>query len=176
MALDSKSKGGPAKKDPKKAEAAPPVLVYTLLEEAQVVLFPEGTTREEVLAQLNSALCASKGLGDPGPWLSSVIEREKGISTTLDTGLSLPHARTAQAKDFMAALGLVPKGLPDPQQPDITVRAVLLFFSPSDAGFFQRHLQFLRHVATLFQPGLIDQLVDCRTPREVLAALRARET
>jgi nitrogen PTS system EIIA component len=153
-----------------------PVVLYQLLDEQLIVRFPEAKSKEPIVRQLTAALATRLGRENSDACLAKVMEREKGISTTLDTGLSLPHARLDDVKGFAAILGLVPKGLPDPQQPELTIKLVLLFFSTNDPAYFKMHLQFLRHVATLFQPAFIEQLLACPEPRDVLAALRAKET
>jgi PTS system nitrogen regulatory IIA component len=153
-----------------------PVALYSLLDEGLVVRDSDAQSKDELVRRLALGLGKRVGLAAPDAALAKVLERESGISTTLDTGLSLPHARLDAMKSFAATLALLPKGLPDPQQPDLSIRAVLLFFSPNEPAFFQKHLQFLRHVATLFQPAFIDQLLACPGPKEVIEALKAKES
>ena len=45
--------------------------------------------------------------------LSSVLKREQGISTTLDTGLSIPHARIEDLEAFQAAAAVLPNPIKD---------------------------------------------------------------
>ena len=153
-----------------------PVALHSLLDEKLVVRLPDLKSKDEAVRKLALELARRVGLADPDAALAKVMERENGISTTLDTGLSLPHARLDGIKAFGAILGLLPNGLDDPQQPDLKIRVMLLFFSPNDPAFFQKHLQFLRHVATLFQPAFIDQLMKASTPKAALETLRARES
>jgi PTS system nitrogen regulatory IIA component len=153
-----------------------PVALYSLLDAGLVVRDSVAPAKEDLVRRLALELSRRVGLAAPEAALSKVLERETGISTTLDTGLSLPHARLDAMKGFAAILALLPKGLPDPQQPDLQIRTVLLFFSPTEPAFFHKHLQFLRHVATLFQPAFIDQLIACRTSLEVIEALKAKES
>ena len=153
-----------------------PVALYTLLDEGLIQRVAEPGSKEELVRRLGVQLSQKAGLADGDSAIAKILEREAGISTTLDTGLSLPHARLDGLKGFAAVLALLPRGLPDPQQPELTIKAMLLFFSPNDSAFFQKHLQFLRHVATLFQPAFIDQLLACRNSKEVLEALKAKES
>jgi nitrogen PTS system EIIA component len=166
------------KKDPGQGAARPnqpqAVSIPELLD-AKAILFPAaGADKAAVLEQLVKAACAAHGLGDAEAYLARVREREEGISTTLDTGLSLPHARVDGLEDVAAALAVCPQGLRDPKQPDVPVRAMFLFFSPNRQDAFTRHLQVLRGVSTLFQPAVIEALCGLKTPAEVLALLSAK--
>lgn len=149
--------------------------ISALLREEAVLLAPPGLDKAAVLEAVVGALCRAHGLGEPAPLLACVREREQGISTTLDSGLSLPHARIDGIERVAAALAIAPHGLRDPKQPDVKVRAMFLFFSPNRPEAFTRHLQLLRGVSTLFQSALISELCALKTPAHILARLRAAE-
>ena len=135
---------------------------------------PAGSTRT-ASSLSRQRPCAKTGLGPHESFLAKVLEREQGISTTLDTGLAVPHARMDNLPDICAVLGLVPQGLRDPKQADLTIRAVFLFFSPNRQEAFTQHLHLLRGVSQLFQPELIDAILRDPAPDAVLAAIRDKE-
>jgi mannitol/fructose-specific phosphotransferase system IIA component (Ntr-type) len=155
--------------------AAPPVSVSDLLGEDVIVLAPQDASKEALIADLAGRLCAKLSLADPGPIVAKVLERERGISTTLDTGASLPHARVDGITKIAAALAVIPGGLKDFTQPEVPIRVVFLFFSPNQKEFFSAHLQLLRAVAGLLQPAFIDALEKAATPKAVLELVRAAE-
>lgn len=167
------------------APAAPPpsppvplaknVSISRLLDETLIVPVPSGLTKEQLIEFLVTRLCERRGLGDPRPFLDKVLEREQGISTTLDTGLAVPHARMDNLKAIAAVLGLVPDGMPDPKQPDLVIRAMFLFFSPNRQEAFTQHLHLLRGVSALFQPAFIDELLKAASPAAALKLVAARE-
>lgn len=141
-----------------------------------VVLFPaEGMDKNAVLDRLAAAVCKKAGFSDYLPYLSKVQEREGGISTTLDTGLSLPHARMDSIPGIMAGLAVLKKPVPDPKQTDLSIRVMFLFFSPNKTEAFPLHLQLLRGVSSLFQPAVIDQLVAAPSPAAALELVRKLE-
>ena len=141
-----------------------------------VVLFPaEGMDKNAVLDRLAAAVCKKAGIADHLPFLSKVLEREGGISTTLDTGLSLPHARLDGIPAIMAGMAVLKKPVPDPKQTDLSIRVMFLFFSPNKPEAFPLHLQLLRGVSSLFQPAAIDQLTAAPTPAAVLELVRKLE-
>jgi len=124
---------------------------------------------------LAGRVCERHGLGDPAPFLAKVREREQGISTTLDTGLALPHARVDGLPSVVAGLAVSSSGISDPRQPDATIRAMFMFFSPNRQDAFSQHLQVLRSVSTLFDAALIDAVCRASTPEAILSVLRAKE-
>ncbi len=161
--------------------AAPParpksLSIGRLLREDMIVQPPSGLDKDGLVAFLVKTLCEKAGLGAPEPFLAKVLEREGGISTTLDTGLAVPHARMDGLVDIAAILGLIPGGLPDPKQTDLTIRAVFLFFSPNRQEAFTQHLHLLRGVSTLFQPGFIEAALRDPSPAAVLKLIRDKES
>jgi len=164
-------KANPGTKVPAAAAAIP---ISKLLTEELILFFPEAKEKSQVIDKLVNKLAKARGLGDPAPLLREVLRREQGISTTLDTGLSLPHARV-DVPDIAVILGLTPQGIPDPKQPDMTIRAMFLFFSPSRQEAFTRHLHLLRSVASLFQPAFIEQLLAAAAPAKALELIRKQE-
>lgn len=143
---------------------------------ADVILFPAASEdKAAVLRALSAAVCRRAGLADPEPLLAKVQERERGISTTLDTGLSLPHARVDGIDGILAGMAVLKTPIPDSKQADLAIRVVFLFFSPNKPEAFPLHLQLLRGVSSLFQPALIDRLAAAASPAEALALVRALE-
>lgn len=158
------------------AARAPKGLRISSLLSTDVVLFPpEGREKAAVLEDLVSAVCRRAGLADGGPFLAKVLEREGGISTTLDTGLSLPHARMDGIDGILAGMAVLRKPIPDPKQGDLLIRVVFLFFSPNRQDSFALHLQLLRGVSSLFQPSLIDQLAAASGPVAALELVKKLE-
>jgi len=152
------------------------VAISGILTPDVVLQAPSAVGKDELIALLVNRLCERRNLGAPAPFLAKVLERERGISTTLDTGLSLPHARVDSLTNIVAALALVPQGLVDPNAGDLTIKLMFLFFSSSSAPMLPLHLQLLRGVASLFQPPLIAAVAAAPDPAAALAIIRKVET
>ncbi|MFA6317227.1 MAG: PTS sugar transporter subunit IIA [Elusimicrobiota bacterium] len=165
------------------------VRVSSILSEDVISIVAAPAEKGSLLEAMVRGLCEKKGLGDPAPFLAKVFERENGISTTLDCGLSLPHnPRTPREpgapagtdplsvlSNIFAALTVIPSGMTDPKEKDISINVVFLFLSPDRSEFLPVHLQFLRTVAGLFKPSLIAELVKAPTPAAVLETIRKAE-
>jgi PTS system nitrogen regulatory IIA component len=169
---------GPEKLSDKAAALVRPkgIAISNILNEDVVVKAPPGVGKNELIEILVTRLCERRALGSPKPFLAKVLEREQGISTTLDTGLSLPHARVDSIDSLVAALALVPQGIADPKAGDLTIKLMFLFFSSSKPAMLPLHLQLLRGVASLFQPKIIADLAGAAAPAAVLAIIRQAET
>lgn len=164
-----------AKTAPTSGRSAKGLKVFALLSEDVVLMPGDGLDKNAVLDRLAAAVCKKAGIADHLPFLAKVLEREQGISTTLDTGLSLPHARLDGIPAIMAGLAVLKSPVPDPKQPDLSIRVMFLFFSPNKPDAFPLHLQLLRGVSSLFQPAVIDQLVAAPTPAAALELVRKLE-
>lgn len=160
----------PAASRPKAAK------VSSFLTEDLILVPAKQADKGALLEALVRLVCDKKGISEVGTVLANVQEREQGISTTLDTGLSLPHVRLDNLGQIVAALALIPQGIPDPKQADLTIRAMFLFFSPNKPEFFPQHLQVLRAVSSLFQPDAIDRLTAAPSPAAALELLKKLET
>lgn len=164
----------PPGKAPKGKSKTP---ISQLLSEDVILVAKAGQDKHCLLEGLVGALCAKNGFSNRSALLSKVVEREKSVSTTLDTGLSLPHARLDSISQIVAAMALVPQGIPDPQKnsADMIIRVMFLFFSPDKSEFIQPHLKMLREVSFFFQPELIEQLAQAPTPAAALELIRNKE-
>ncbi|MBI4346162.1 MAG: PTS sugar transporter subunit IIA [Elusimicrobia bacterium] len=173
---EKKDSAAPNPGQPAVAVSPKGISIGKLLTDELVVFLPEVKEKNQAIDRLVARLCATRKLGDPAPMLRKVLDREQGISTTLDTGLSLPHARVDDVQEISTILGLLPQGIPDPKQPELKIRAIFLFFSPNRQEAFTRHLHLLRTVSALFQPAFIDQLLAAGTPAKALEAIRKQES
>jgi len=177
-----KKKEGVPIRPPKAANPRPPGNVPKpgggisgLLSEDLIVISPPKLGKEKLIELLVRKLCERRSLGKPGPFLDKVLEREQGVSTTLDTGLAVPHARVDGLPSVAAILGLIPQGLPDPKQPDLMIRVMFLFLSPNRQEVFTEHLHLLRGVSTLFQTPFIESILKAPTPAAALEFIRSKE-
>jgi len=146
-----------------------------LLSEELIIISPPKLGKEKLIELLIRKLCERRSLGKPGPFMAKVLEREQGVSTTLDTGLAVPHARVDSLPEVAAILGLIPQGLADPKQPDLMIRVMFLFLSPNRQEVFTEHLHLLRGVSTLFQPAFIEDVLKASTPAAALELIRGKE-
>lgn len=145
--------------------------ISSLLPSDRIFLVEGKPAKAEVIGRLTQAVCRGADNLDASDVLAQVLKREEGISTTLDTGLSIPHARLEELDGFKAALAVLPQGIEDPSGPHLEIKAMFLFLSPAKQAFFQQHLQVLASLAEVFKPDFIAELTTCKDAKEVAAKI-----
>lgn len=146
----------------------PSVRIKDLLQPKRVVIVKSALSKESLIGRLVSLIAKDYPKLDKDVVLDKVIQREQGISTTLDTGISIPHARIDEIKDFLVALAIIPAGIRETSGQSAEIKAMFLFLSPLDTAFFQRHLKLLALLSSTFQPDFINQLCQLKTPRQII--------
>jgi PTS system nitrogen regulatory IIA component len=146
----------------------PSVRIKDLLEPRRVIIVKGAKGKESIIAKLVSFIARDYPKLEKDVILDKVLKREQGISTTLDTGISIPHARIDEIKDFVVALALIPNGLRETSGQSVEIKAMFLFLSPSDTAFFQKHLKLLAILSSTFQPEFIEKLCRLKTPRQII--------
>lgn len=172
MALWSRKKPDPAESVGRSSLAS--AQISHLLTEETILRASPNAEKGVLIKSLIARICESHNLPNQEEFVVKILEREQGINTTLDTGLSIPHARVDDLSELVAGLALVPQGLNDPRQPSSMIRLVFLFLSPNKREFYPQHLQVLRKVASLFQSDFIEAL-NLLSTTEALKLIRSKE-
>ncbi|MFA6584535.1 MAG: PTS sugar transporter subunit IIA [Elusimicrobiaceae bacterium] len=147
------------------------VNIKNLLKLERVLIINEHIEKPDLIAKLIGKITADYPSLDAEFLIQKITQREQGISTTLDTGLSIPHARIEGIDNFIIALAVISEGVIDPASPGAPIKVMMLFLSPADASFFQKHLQLLSILSSKFQPEFIEKLTSLKTAAQVLHAV-----
>lgn len=137
----------------------------------RIFILPGRPAKEDVLKRLTQAVCRTAEALDAQTVWEQIVQRERGLGTTLDTGLSIPHVRLEELEEFKAALAVLPQGIQDGAGRTET-KAVFLFLSPARPVYFQKHLQLLACLAETFSPTFLAGLSRCAHAAEAAALLR----
>lgn len=143
----------------------------SLITPARVLLAESCSGKKELIESLVRTVCRDYPQLDPADVSAQVQKREEGISTTLDTGLSIPHARLEELTDFAAAVAVLRRPLCGNRAEDLPIRVMFLFLSPAKPVFFQKHLQLLSALAEKFKPEFIEELVSLSDAESIVARL-----
>lgn len=104
-----------------------------------------GTTKEEVIRELVASLQRAGRINDHDTVLADVLEREQTVSTGMEKGIAIPHARTGGVNGIAVAVGLSPAGIDFQALDGLPARLIFLIASsPDDRG---PHLQLLAAIA-----------------------------
>ena len=130
----------------------------------QIHLIDNTKTKQELIQYLVSNICRETALNQEQVF-KAIIKREQGISTTLEAGLSIPHARLEGLTFFKAEMAVMPQGVCDDYGKNIKV--MFLFLSPSGEQYFPEHLKLLAKLAETFTLEFIDGLCALKTAEEI---------
>lgn len=154
----------------KTVHAKPSISPVRLLSLPRIIVAEPGMTKTDLITRLLQTVCREVPALDCNDIVSQMLKREQGVSTTLDTGLSIPHVRLEEADTFYAALAVAPHAVKDPQS-HLPIKAMFLFLSPAKPEFFQAHLQLLAGLAHTFTAEFINELTALPTAQAVFERL-----
>ncbi|MFP4381775.1 MAG: PTS sugar transporter subunit IIA [Candidatus Sumerlaeia bacterium] len=84
--------------------------IQRIIESAEVIDL-KARTKDDAIRELVDVLSSRPEITDPDEFLSSLLDREKIISTGIGIGLAMPHVKIASVKDFVLAVGRSPGGI-----------------------------------------------------------------
>ena len=113
-------------------------------------------------------LCAGTKLNKEEVY-KAIQKREQGISTTLDTGLSIPHARMEGLDSFKVAIAVLPQGIKDDF--GLKIKVIFLFLSPSGEQYFPEHLKLLAKLAETFNTAFIEEICKLNNTTDIVKKL-----
>ena len=132
------------------------------------------TTKRAVLEELVTLLAKDGKVKDVGATVDVLMERESIGSTGIGQGIAIPHAKTDQAGEVVAAFGLSRRGV---QFNSLDGEPVFIFFllvAPSTAAGV--HVKALGRISGLLKNKFVRQaLRDAREPGEILRIIREED-
>jgi mannitol/fructose-specific phosphotransferase system IIA component (Ntr-type) len=144
--------------------------IRQVLRDGCVLLRPRSLTKDEIIAEMVDAL-AQKGLiRDRDRTLEAVLKREKVMSTGMQHGVAIPHAKTDTVDVLATAVAVQPAGIEfqslDGQPCTIFVLAIssLLRSGP--------HMKLLGFVGKVLErPAVRARLVSATCEGDIIRAL-----
>lgn len=130
----------------------------------------ESTTKEGVVRELLALLVSAGKLEDIDQAFSDVMERESQMSTGIQEGVAIPHAKTKAVKELCSAIGIKRDGLDFDSLDGKVSRIFILTLSPVDR--IGPHVQFLAEISKIIQSEDVRKaLVEAKTNQELLKVL-----
>jgi len=141
-----------------------------VLNERCVTASLKGSTKEEVIAELVEMLEKAGYAGDGKRLLADVLERESRMSTGMEHGIALPHARSSGVPVPALAIGIHKAGIDFGTIDGTPGRIIALIASPADDE--APHMQVLASLgAVLGDDDTRRRLLDATTNAEVYRIL-----
>jgi mannitol/fructose-specific phosphotransferase system IIA component (Ntr-type) len=129
-----------------------------------------GQDAAAVIQELGQAMQRTARVPELLPFYHAVLNREYLISTVLDYGIALPHARLSGLKDLCFALGRSRHPIPWGPKGAMPVRLVFLLAVPStEAADYLLLMAGLTRLGK--EPSLLQTLLTAGSAEEMLALL-----
>jgi PTS system nitrogen regulatory IIA component len=139
-----------------------------------ILLDMKGTTKKAVITEMIDALVAGGKLQPEkrDAALNAVLERERRMSTGMQSGVAIPHGKSPLLTDFVTALGVKREGVEFGSQDGQLCRIfVMTLSSMTQVG---PHMQYLAEISKrLSQPAVRQRLLDAASPQEVVDIIAA---
>ncbi len=145
--------------------------ILDFLDANAVVTELTATTKKGVLEELVALLSKDGKVKDAKSTVDVLIEREKLGSTGIGQGIAIPHAKTDQAHQVVAAFGLSRRGVQFDALDGDPVNIIFLLVAPPDAAAL--HLKALARISRLLKDKFFRQsLRETKTTAEILKLIK----
>lgn len=135
-----------------------------------ISLHLQSETKEDVLEELVDLLVSGGQVKNREAVLKAIQEREQKMSTGMQNGIAIPHAKTDKLDQLVAAVGIKPEGIDFNSLDGNPSTIFVMTLSPSKrAG---PHIQFLAEVSRLLtDPGNRQRILEAKSADEVIQIL-----
>jgi len=133
----------------------------------------QADTKQDAIQELLDAIENAGLLQDRETAFADVMKREAMMSTGMQDGVAIPHARTAAVRQLACAIGLKPDGLDFEALDGKPSRILVLTLSPVEGG--TPHIQFMAGISRfLSDAGNRSMLLHQRTGQDMLSLLSGK--
>ena len=138
-----------------------------LLSEDLITDSLQGENKFEVIAELLDLLVKKGLVKDRETAYQDLVEREHYLSTGLENGLAVPHAKTSAATQLLISFGLSRKGVEFDSLDGKPAHFIFLVLSPRDTS--GPHIKILAQITRNFRNGEVGKkLLEAKSPQEIL--------
>lgn len=132
-----------------------------------------GDTKEGVIIEMVDILAAQRKLADRDMVLNDVFEREKTMSTGMEHGIALPHAKSDGVDSMAVAVGIKKEGIDFESMDGEKSRLFIMVVSPKKTT--GPHIQFLAGIGAVLTDGAVrEAVVNADSPQTVTELLRTK--
>jgi Kef-type K+ transport system membrane component KefB/mannitol/fructose-specific phosphotransferase system IIA component (Ntr-type) len=146
--------------------------ILALVKSECIALDLKGASKEEVLTELVDFLDSRGKLDNRDLVLQDIFRREKTMSTGMQHGIALPHAKSDGVSEICAVVGVKKEGIDFDSLDGEKSRLFIMVISPrKDTG---PHVQFLAAIGTVLRDEIIREEVINAPDAEYAATLLHR--
>lgn len=141
-----------------------------LLDENRIIADLQTRDKYQAIEKLLDKLVEAGKVSDRQQALSDLIEREKYLSTGLENGLAVPHAKTSVVRELLLAFGLSKEGVEFDSLDGKPAHFIFLVLSPRETS--GPHIKLLAQITRLFRSqDISEKLLKAQNSSEILEIL-----
>lgn len=141
-----------------------------ILSEKNILMQLKAQSKDGVLVEMATFLADSGLLGDRDKAIEALREREGKMSTGMQHGIAIPHAKTDAVTDMIALIALKKEGLDFQALDGKPCTMFIMTLSPLNRT--GPHIQFLAEISRLLsEESARERLLAAQTASEALAAI-----
>jgi fructose-specific phosphotransferase system IIA component len=125
--------------------------IEEILTENLIIDNLQGENKYQVIEELLDLLAKSGKIQDRETCLQDLVEREQYLSTGLENGLAVPHAKSSATAELLVSFGLSRKGLDFDSLDGKPAHFIFLVVSPRDTS--GPHIKILAQITRNFREG-----------------------
>ena len=133
-----------------------------------IIMDLKGETKQDVIEEMLDLLVRTGRVSDREQALRDLLAREEKMSTGIQYGVAIPHAKTTAVRELTACIALKKDGVDFQALDGEASRIFFMTLSPVDRT--GPHVQFLAEISMVVKTeSARKQLLEAVTPREILA-------
>lgn len=142
------------------------MLLSDYLPESHIVVGLKGTRKIEIIEELLKVMLDRNLIEDYEMALNDILSREGYLSTGLENGFTIPHAKTRGINNLSMVFGLVPDGVEFETLDGKPAHLIFLVLSPVDTS--GPHIQALALISrNLKNASTRNQIINAKSAKEV---------
>jgi PTS system nitrogen regulatory IIA component len=139
-----------------------------VLNSSVIIMSLNGETKQEIIEEMLDLLVNTGKVSDREQALKDLLAREQKMSTGIQYGVAIPHAKTTAVKELTACIAVKKDGV-DFQALDGELSRIF-FMTLSPVNRTGPHVQFLAEISMVVKTeSARKQILEAQTPREILS-------
>lgn len=148
--------------------------ITDILDKDSVIVDMKSKTKEEAIKELLGKLKKNGLIKNEKEIFETVMEREKLGSTGIGQGIAVPHAKSDQIENLVAALGISKTGVDFDSLDGEPVNIIFLVLAPTKSVGL--HLKALAKIARLLKDRVFrNALKNAQSPDEIIDLIKEDE-
>jgi Kef-type K+ transport system membrane component KefB/mannitol/fructose-specific phosphotransferase system IIA component (Ntr-type) len=142
------------------------------LSENELIPNLKGNNKIEVIDELLKVLHRNKLIKDLKSAREAVLEREKGMSTGMQFGIAIPHARTDSVDRLVCTIGIKKEGIDFNSIDGKPAKIIVLTLSPKSAS--APYMYFMSMISQALDENGRKALLSCKSSSEMYQVLTGK--